>query len=417
MAIDLSVLVCSTHTRYLTFGPAIARQVWEQYAALPPDYQERIEILILTDNKTMMLGAKRNIMVDIAQGRYVQFVDDDDRIAPDMFRTVLDATATGADVITFLASVRLNGGPPKVCRFSKDLDGDYETPKEYGRLPNHICCIRKELAAKVSFPHLARGEDAGFSKVLHPYLRTAHHIERVLYHYDYSDLTTETQRPLAGAIRVRPQPPIVDVVVLSYAKTPELAAMTQNTVTSCVAAANSLPVNVTVLEQQEGQTYEYADTVHAPEAFNYNAFANRGAALGSAEWIMIANNDLIFHDGWLHQLLAAGHPVVSPKEPRDERQTDIHSNALGYTIGRHLSGWCFMLRRELWEKIGGFDDCCSFWYSDNVVAEQLRAIGVTPMLVVDAVVEHLRSVTLNQMENYDELTRQQQAVFEGRYGG
>jgi hypothetical protein len=51
-----------------------------------------------------------------------------------------------------------------------------------------------------------------------------------------------------------------------------------------------------------------------------------------------------------------------------------------------------------------------------VVVEQLRAVGVTPMLVVDAVVEHLRSVTLNQMANYDELTRQQQSIFEARYG-
>jgi hypothetical protein len=416
MAIDLSVLVCSTHTRYRTFGPAIQRQVFEQYEALPASYQDRIEILILTDTKSMMLGHKRNCMVDIAQGRYVQFVDDDDRIAPDMFSAVLDATTSDADVITFLASVTLNGGPPKICRFSKDHADDYETPEEYGRLPNHICCIRKELAAKVSFPHVARGEDAGFSKLLHPHLHSQHHIDRVLYFYDYSDETTETQLHRPAAVRRRQQPAIVDVVVLSYAKTPELAAMTQETVRSCVATADSLPVNVTVLEQEAGYTYDYAQTVHVPAAFNYNAFANRGADLGSAEWIMVANNDLVFHDGWLHHLLAAQHPVVSPKCPHDERQRDITVNTTGYTIGRHLSGWCFMLRRDLWRAIGGFDECVSFWYSDNVVVEQVRAAGVTPMLVVDSVVEHLRSMTLNQMANYDELTRQQQAVFEARYG-
>jgi glycosyltransferase involved in cell wall biosynthesis len=104
------------HTRYQTFGPKIAEQVWTQYAALPKDYQDRIEILMLTDNKKMMLGQKRNVMVDMAQGKYVQFIDDDDRIEPDMFRSVLDAIEIDpADVITFLVSVILNGGEPKIC--------------------------------------------------------------------------------------------------------------------------------------------------------------------------------------------------------------------------------------------------------------------------------------------------------------
>jgi GT2 family glycosyltransferase len=206
-------------------------------------------------------------------------------------------------------------------------------------------------------------------------------------------------------------PPVVDVVVLSYAKTPELAAMTQETVSSCVATAGQ-PVNIWVLEQQEGCTYEGTQTVHAPEPFNYNGFCNRGAELGSAEWIVFANNDLIFHGGWLDELLAADHPVVSPKCPRDQRQRDLFVNTVGHIVGRHLSGWCFMMRRELWQEIGGFDECCTFWYSDNVVVEQLRAVDAAPMLVPAAVVEHLWSQTLSRMPNYDELTRKQRRVFE-----
>lgn len=196
--VDLSVLICSTHTRYLTFAPAIASQVWEQYAALPPDYQARLEIIILTDNRQMTLGDKRNVMVGMAQGRYVQFVDDDDRIAPDMFATVLDAIDSGADVITFLASVKINGGKPKLCRFSKDLVRDCRTRTHYGRLPNHICCVRRELALKAPYPAVSCGEDVAYSKKLKPLLRSQYQIERVLYHYDYSDATTETQQRRAA---------------------------------------------------------------------------------------------------------------------------------------------------------------------------------------------------------------------------
>lgn len=141
----------------------------------------------------MMLGRKRNILVDIAQGRFVTFVDDDDRIAPDYMRTLLDATDHDADVITFLASVSLNGEPPKICKFSKDFDCDRNTPDGYERWPNHLCCVKRELAASVDFPNIPYGEDAGYAKLLHPLLRTEYAIDRVLYHYDYDIRTTEAQ--------------------------------------------------------------------------------------------------------------------------------------------------------------------------------------------------------------------------------
>jgi len=190
--IDLSTLICSTHTRYKTFGLRMQDQVWQQYEKLPAEYQSRIEILILTDNKVIGLGPKRNIMVNAAQGRYVHFLDDDDRIEPDMFRMLLDATASNADVITFPVSVSLNGQPPKICRYSKDFERDHNTETGYERLPNHICCVKRELALEATFPDVKYGEDAGYAKALHPLLKTEHRIEKVLYHYDYSEQTSET---------------------------------------------------------------------------------------------------------------------------------------------------------------------------------------------------------------------------------
>lgn len=414
--IDLSILICSTNTRWQTFGRAIQEQVWAQHDALPPDLQDRIEILFLADNKQQMLGQKRNCLVDIAQGRYVQFIDDDDRIEPDMFRILLDAAVSDVDVITFWVSVSMNGEPPKICRYSKDFKRDRNTDDGYERLPNHICCVKRELAQKVSFPNLPHGEDSAYSKLLHPHLKTEYAIDRTLYHYDYSDETTETQQHRRNAVRVRPnQKPMVDVFVLSNASTRQLRRMTQRTIDTCLAGANSLPINVVVLEQQN-VAYDRAVTIAMPAEFNYNRFANLGAERYSSDWIMIANNDLVFHDGWLHNLLAAGHPVVSPKCPRDPRQREFTENTTGYLTARHLSGWCFMLRRELWEKIGGFDDCVDFWCSDDVVIEQLKTIGVEPMLVVDSIVEHLQSVTLRGQPNNDDLTWKQIDIFSRKYG-
>jgi GT2 family glycosyltransferase len=414
--IDLSILIASTHTRATTFGVKIQEQVWSQYNALPEEYQDRIEILMLTDNKQMMLGQKRNAMVDIAQGRYVQFIDDDDRIEPDMFATVLNAIViTDADCITFLVSVSMNGEAPKICHYSKDYAEDRNVETGYERLPNHICVIKREIALKASFPNLLYGEDSAYSKLLLPYLGTEHHIPRVLYHYDFSSETTETQQHLNAALRVRNQPPVVDVVMMSNAKSVEMQTMTQHAVDSCIAGANSLPVNVIVLEQQPDVVYDHAHVVFAPEEFNYNAFANRAARYGLANWIMVANNDLVFRDGWLHHLLVANHPVVSPKAPGDARQLDVTENESGYVNGRHFSGWCFMITRELWQKIGGFDPDFGFFCADDSVIEQLKAIDVAPMLVPNSVVEHIRSVTLDATPHDGELTWHYVDLFNHKY--
>jgi hypothetical protein len=212
------------------------------------------------------------------------------------------------------------------------------------------------------------------------------------------------------------QKALVDVVIMSSAKTPALHNMTQHTIDTAIAGANSLPINVIVLEQQIGHIYRHVDTIYAPEPFNYNAFANRGAASGVAQWIMVANNDLVFQDGWLHRLLAANHPVVSPKCPGDPRQQDIIENTVGTINATHFSGWCYMLTRKLWQRLGGLNEAQRFWCSDDVVIEQLTAAGIQPMLVADAHVKHLVSATLNTQPNRDELTWGQVDEFNHRYG-
>ena len=395
MGIDLSILIPSTHTRWESFGQKIQAQVWPQYNALSEQDQRRVEILFLADNKQMMLGQKRNIMVDVAQGDYVVFVDDDDRIASDYISSLLDAIEQhrGVDTITFRAEVTLNGGIPKLCRYSSSFKRDTNAAKEYRRIPNHICCTRRELAATVSYPNILKGEDSGYSKLLLPLLKTEHHIPRILYYYDYSDETTETQQKLASKPLRQDRSPVVDVVMLSKASTPALQRMTQRAIDTCVSGANGLPVNVIVLEGQPGIKYTSATTIPTTGRFRYNRFANEGAKLGSAEWIMVANNDLVFTDGWLHALLAAENDLVSPKCPHDSRQRDIVENTLGDRTGRHLSGWCYMIRRTVWKQIGGFDEDFDFWCADDSVIEQCKAVGVQPMLVPSSVVQHLGSRT------------------------
>lgn len=400
--IDLSILICSTHTRATTFGRAIQNQVWPQYESLPPELQARIEILMLTDNKKLVLGEKRNHLIRLASGKYVLFVDDDDRIEPDMFATLLEAAKSGADAIVFDVSVTLNDWPAVVCRYSKDFPGNRNLPGEYQRWPNHMSMIRRELALEASFPAQLCGEDTIYAERLHPLLKSEHRINKILYHYDFSQLTTETQ-----------QKPVCDVIILSNATTINLQVMTQEAVDT--ARNTTLPVTVTVVEQTP-TVYRNANTVHRPGEFNYNAFANEAAAGLSAPWIVIANNDLVFSPNWLEPLLNANHPLVSPKCPNDPRQTDIHIPEIGSQNGRHFSGWCFAINRGLWSRMGGFDSEVSFWCSDDVVIRQAEQLGVTPMIVPASQVTHLRSTTLNTEPDRDALTWAQLDRYITKYG-
>jgi glycosyltransferase involved in cell wall biosynthesis len=417
----LSILICSTHTRSATFLPVMMRSIFWQYDALTEDKKSLVEIIVLIDNKKMMLGEKRNEMVDMAQGEYVAFIDDDDRTEPDYISSLLSAIeGRVVDVITFLVSVSINNSEPKICRYSITYRQDHNSPTGYFRIPNHICCVRRSIAQKVSFPNIKYGEDSAYSKVLLPHLKSEYVIERVLYHYDFNEMTTETQEHIiANKNRNRPvaSPPVVDVVILSNAHTAELRRLTDQTIHSCIAAANGLSVNIIVLEQAQGVVYPNFTTIHRPGKFNYNEFANFGARQGSAPWVMIANNDLIFKDGWLHMLLGAGHDVVSPKCPVDVRQDGMTENTVGTTNGVHFSGWCFMINRGLYNRIGGFDESVSFWCSDDAVIEQLKAVGVWPMIVPGAQVEHIQSSTLKNLPlaERDHLTRDQVKIFNKKY--
>lgn len=412
----LSILVPSVAERRNTFLPKCLDMLYGQLESLSTEQKKDVEILFLIDSKERMLGSKRNNLIDIAQGEYVVFVDDDDRIEPDYIQSLLNAVESKADVITFQASVSLNGETPKICHYSNKYPKDYNTADTYHRLPNHICCVKKEIALKVPFLNIKNGEDSAYSKILKPHIQTQHSIEKVLYHYDYSEKTTVAQEDSPYVVESR-KPAVVDVVIISDGKSKQMQAMTQNTINTCIIGAKGIKVNVIVVESQKEVSYKNAKTVYPNFAFNYNAYGNFGIIQGTAHYAMLANNDLLFKQGWINALIAANHPLVSPKEPRDSRQRDIMVNTIGTKTGRHLSGWCFMIERNLWEKIGGFDEDVNFYCSDDVVIEQCKEFGVEPMLVVNSIVNHLVSTTLKTMPANDrkELTDDQVRIFNKKY--
>lgn len=400
--IQLSILVPTIPSRRNTHLLASMDMLYSQLEALPKTKQDQVEILYLMDNKTMPLGTKRNLMYEIAQGKYVTIVDDDDRVADDYIETLLEATKQDTDVINFVVEVSIDGGATKPCYYSIKND-NRNAPEAYYRTPNHISCIRRSIIRLIENPDESYGEDFILSKSITPFLKTEYNIDKVLYYYDYFEEVSEKIKKKITDIKY----PLVDVVVLSKATNKDKRLMTQNTIDTCLNTTK-LPINIIVIEQAKDVSYTNATTYHKPEEFNFNRFANYGAMQGKAKWIMIANNDLEFTDNWLEKLLEPNHPVVSPYMPGDDRQEPVQDFDTGYGGISHFSGWCFMLKRKVWQELGGFNDGVNFWYSDSIVIFQLEILGIPPMLVKQAIVKHRVSQTLNDetKATQDDLTKE-----------
>ncbi len=202
----LSILICSLNSRIemrkamlfsliASIGECEHEIIEQDNCVVEKFVGKEVEVIICTDDKQKTVGEKRNLLVMLAFGEYHVFADDDDRLESIYKRELLEAiNISGADVITFVVSVSLNGAPPKLCFYSKDYKGDYNDSNTYYRLPNHLMCVKRKLALQVPFAEINFGEDADYAKRLKPLLQTEYNIVKVLYHYDFNSQTTETQR-------------------------------------------------------------------------------------------------------------------------------------------------------------------------------------------------------------------------------
>jgi hypothetical protein len=187
----LSICICSTHNRYNNFLINMLNNLFSQYNSLNNKIQQEIEIISIIDNKKMTIGKKRNELLNCSSGEYVVFVDDDDRVSNDYIIKIYNATFNNSDVITFNVMVSLNNSTPKICYYSINYNNDYNTDNEYYRLPNHLMCVKKDIALDIKYLPINLGEDSEYAKQLKNKIKTEFNINEVLYYYDWNSNTTE----------------------------------------------------------------------------------------------------------------------------------------------------------------------------------------------------------------------------------
>lgn len=158
---------------------------------------------------------------------------------------------------------------------------------------------------------------------------------------------------------------------------------------------------------------------------------NRGIKESSAEYVCIMNNDTLVTDGWLSEMIAVAEKapdigLVNPEwEKPDKAAIDDYAQSLTKYRGQFIEtdwvrGFCFLVKRQAINKIGGLDEAYSPGYYDDCdySVRALRA-GFRPVLAKGAYVYHYRNGTHESVlkkEGMNSLLGKHKELFYKRWG-
>lgn len=197
-------------------------------------------------------------------------------------------------------------------------------------------------------------------------------------------------------------------------------------VDNAAPAAPPAPTSTPVPAPVAGSPLAVAAKVLAPGVnLGYGGGANLGAAGATAPWLLIANPDLTFAPGALDALLAAaerwpgagvlGPGILTPDGQLypSARQLPSLVRGVGHAVlgwwwpgnpftrsyrreggpaqegpAGWLSGSCLLVRREVFEAVGGFDTSFFMYCEDMDLCERIAAAGHQVVYAPSAVVTH-----------------------------
>lgn len=204
----------------------------------------------------------------------------------------------------------------------------------------------------------------------------------------------------------------VDVIMPSLS-TPNLQGMIKNCIYSLQKSEDNIKFNVILIESAKDQVDLGQDITiqfDLPK-FNFHHAVNQGLKASSAEWVVIANNDLIFFPKWMSAILdiKAQYDIFDSFSPFEPLRHPKHFTQPyvpfyeGYKVSVTLAGWCLVTTKKVLNKIELSEEI-AHWFSDNNYADELLKYGFRHALVTNSLVHHLEEQTSRTLPNYRELT-------------
>jgi hypothetical protein len=188
---DLAILICHIPER-IEFLRRLS-------AVLDPQITPNVKVLV-DDSRYKKIGRKRNDLLDRVNAKYLCFIDDDDLISTNYVQLLLAGIHQDVDCCSLKGIITEDGQNPLLFEHSikykayKTITDSEPGEIRYERYPNHLNCIKSEIAKQFRFPEEKHedgdgnhGEDFSWAKKIHlsGLIKTEHYIPQVIYHYEY----------------------------------------------------------------------------------------------------------------------------------------------------------------------------------------------------------------------------------------
>jgi GT2 family glycosyltransferase len=196
----------------------------------------------------------------------------------------------------------------------------------------------------------------------------------------------------------------VDLIFLANTVDEKQYGITQRAINTLRWSEDDIVFNIIIVETnanylESGFVYHDCNVITPSEEFHYNKYLNHGLKQTSSDWIVVANNDVIFTKRWMTNMLKFNETnphikSMSPYEPNWHPEKGIQGGpifSLGYRASYEVAGWCIVFHRSLIELCDLFDERFKFWYQDNDYGETLKSKNIQHALVGNSRVYHMVS--------------------------
>jgi GT2 family glycosyltransferase len=192
---------------------------------------------------------------------------------------------------------------------------------------------------------------------------------------------------------------------------------------------HSTGISYEVIIADDASTDETADITnriknvivnHNPVGLGFLKNCNAAAKRARGKYVLLLNNDTIVQPEWLSSLLGlmekdgtigmTGSMLVYPEGLLQEAGGIVWSDASGWNYGRleqpdsseynyvkevdYISGASIMVRRDLWEKLGGFDErYAPAYFEDSDLAFAIRKLGYKVVYQPKSIVVHFEGIS------------------------
>ncbi len=169
-------------------------------------------------------------------------------------------------------------------------------------------------------------------------------------------------------------------------------------------------------------------TIHSDKNLGFSRACNVGASVASGEFLLFLNNDTVVTKNWLDVLVEeletnievaiAGSKLLFPDETIQHAGVVFGEDKIPYHIyareikEKHyvnkkrkfnaLTAACMLVRKEIFDKVGGFDENFLNGYEDIDLCLKIRELGSDIMYCPESVVYHYESISEGRGDKHKE---------------